>query len=160
LPRAANSGLACADGVWSKPMPIFPKIQSPCPYKGPLADILEGDMCRLCHREVIDLDPFTDAERIAFLAGCKTQVCVSFKLRPAIAAAITAATLGAPLSAAAEEGDVEAILVVGGMIEPANVELISTDDALPELDVILEGEATEAPPIEDPPPQDEPASGD
>jgi hypothetical protein len=138
-------------------MAIFPKIQSPCPYRGPLADILERDMCRLCHRQIVDLDPFTDAERTAFLAACKTQVCVSYSLRPAIAAAMTAAALGVPLSAAAQDTDVEAILVVGGMIEPAKIEFIFTNEVLPELEVVREDEQAESS-AEDadeaPPPQD------
>ena len=33
-------------------MAIFPKIQSPCPYKGNLSDIMDGDLCRLCKRQV------------------------------------------------------------------------------------------------------------
>jgi hypothetical protein len=156
LPHAAKTGLAWSDRVWSKLMPIFPKIQSSCPYKGPLADILEGDMCRLCQRRVVDLDPLTDAERVAFLAACETQVCVTYKLRPVIAAAMTAAALGAPFSAAAQDTDVEAILVVGGMIEPAQIEFISTDETLPELEVVHERERAEpsAEDVEEPAPEE------
>jgi predicted Fe-S protein YdhL (DUF1289 family) len=134
-------------------MAIFPKIQSPCPYKGPLADILEGDMCRLCRRKVVDLSPMTDAERLAFLAACQSEVCVSYTLRPAIAAVLTAAALGAPL-AAAQDMEVEAIIVVGGMIEPAKIEFVSTDEALPELEIVHEDEAAEIEDAEAPAPEE------
>ncbi len=62
-------------------MAIFPKIQSPCPYKGKLSDIMEGDTCRLCKREVVDINGFSDAERVAFLKACDSEVCVTYKSR-------------------------------------------------------------------------------
>jgi hypothetical protein len=136
-------------------MAIFPKIQSPCPYNGPLSDILEGDVCRLCAKQVVSITSLSDAERVAFLSSCKTEVCVSYSLRPAIAAAMAAAALTAPLAASAQDTEVEAIIVVGGMIEPTQVEFVSEEEALPELEVIAEDEAVEAPSPEDaeqPPP--------
>ena len=36
-------------------MAVFPKVQSPCPYKGQLSEIMDGDTCRLCNRQVFDL---------------------------------------------------------------------------------------------------------
>ena len=123
-------------------MAVFPKIQSPCPYKGPLAEIMDGDICRLCKREVVDLTAFNDAERLAFLSGCAEEVCVSYRipLRVAAAAALAVATLGAPAMAAAQELDLEEeAIVVGGIKDPANVEYIVTDDgSAPELPVIYE----------------------
>ena len=58
-------------------MAFFPKIQSPCPYKGKLSAIMDGDVCRLCKREVFDLTHMTDGARREFLAGCANEVCVS-----------------------------------------------------------------------------------
>jgi len=125
-------------------MSIFPKIQSPCPYKNALSEIMDGDTCRMCKREVVDLNPMTDGERVAFLAACKTEVCVSYTLRPAIAAALAAAALATPLAAAAQELDLEEqVIIVGGITDPANVELISDDaDAdVPELPVLYDDAA-------------------
>ena len=48
---------------------LFPKIQSPCPYKGNLADVMDGDVCRLCKREVTDLTALGDDERVAFFSA-------------------------------------------------------------------------------------------
>ncbi len=124
-------------------MAKFPKIQSPCPYKGELAAIMEGDVCRLCDRQVHDISAFSDDERTAFLKSCAGEVCVSYKfhLRPAIAAAMTVAALGAPMTAAAQQTPtVEQEIIVGGIKDPANVEYI--DDAgdadVPELPVVLD----------------------
>jgi len=131
-------------------MAIFPKIQSPCPYKNEPAALMDGDMCRACRRQVIDLDGFSDSERVAFLAACKSEVCVSysFPLRPAIAAALAAAALGAPMSAAAQEAPDEFIeIIVGGILIPSDVEFISDEQdlATPDAPVIYadDEEATE-----------------
>jgi hypothetical protein len=127
-------------------MAIFPKIQSPCPYKGELSAIMDGDVCRLCKRQVIDLSEFTDNAKLAFLRACEEEVCVSYKLpfRPALAAAITAAVLGAPMAALAQDMEFEDEIIVGGISDPANVEYItdSRDDSAPELPVIYDDIAT------------------
>ena len=148
-------------------MAFFPKIQSPCPYKGNLAAVMDGDHCRVCQRQVFDLNALTDGERRAFLAGCEEEVCVSYSLRPAIAAAALAAMAAAPVPALAQEvaapvADVPAAtadftesdyggagaideyeletIFVGGIKDPANVEYIETaeDAAVPELPVVYE----------------------
>lgn len=83
-------------------MPMFPKIQSPCPYKSEVAAALDGEYCRICKRSVFDLSAMTDGERVAFLAGCEEEVCVSYRvpLRPAIAAAaLAAAAMSVPAAA-------------------------------------------------------------
>lgn len=136
-------------------MAIFPKIQSPCPYKGKLSDILDGDMCRLCKREVVDITGFTDAERVALIAGCKTEVCVTYQFpaRAAAAAAMTSFLLAAPLpAAAAPDGEDVAIIVTGGGItDPANVAFVSDeeDERVPELPVIYDEEKTDTATSED-----------
>ena len=86
-------------------MAIFPKIQSPCPYKGNLSDLMDGETCRLCKRQVFDLTNMTDGERVAFMKSCTSEVCVSYKfpVRPVLAAAVVAAAVAAPLAAAACE---------------------------------------------------------
>lgn len=121
-------------------MSIFPKIQSPCPYKGALSEILDGETCRLCKREVTDLMSFTDQERVAFLESCSEEVCVSytFPLRTAAAAMIAATALATPMSASAQDFEVEEqVIVVGGIKDRTNIEYVSDDDAaLPELPVV------------------------
>lgn len=131
-------------------MAVFPKIQSPCPYKANLAAVMDGDFCRMCKRNVVDLSPMSDGERLAFLAGCEGEVCVSYRLPAAIAAAaLAAAAMGAPLAAAAAEADNSALveIVVGGLRNPAKAELIRdvADLKAPELPVIYEDAPPPAP---------------
>jgi predicted Fe-S protein YdhL (DUF1289 family) len=133
-------------------MALFPKVQSPCPYKGALSDIMDGDICRLCKREVFDLTAMTDGERVQFLSTCEGEVCVTyaFKLRPAVAAAaLAASTIALPLAAqeappAAEEvgHDDEWEIMVGGIKDTKNVEIVedASDAKLADLPVEYEDE--------------------
>ena len=141
-------------------MAFFPKIQSPCPYKSELAAVMDGDMCRMCKRQVIDITDWSDGDRTAFLAGCETEVCVSYRLplRPAIAAAALAAA-AIPTAAAAQDqtaaaAPVEAVapdqvsdtemyeVMVGGITDPKNTEFVSAEElaAIPEAPVTYEDE--------------------
>ena len=156
-------------------MAVFPKIQSPCPYKSRLAQVMDGDMCRMCNRQVFDLTFMADEERVAFLRGCEEEVCVSYKLpiRPAIAAAALAASaMALPTAAAAQDSAPvvadaaveEAIedlayqeveIFVGGIKDPKEVELVEDpkDSDLAELPVVYEDEAApagEAPAVSSP----------
>jgi len=134
-------------------MAVFPRIQSPCPYKSSLAAVMDGDFCRMCRRQVFDLTAMTDGERKAFLAVCGEEVCVSYRIRPAyVAAALAAAAVpaiaaaqdaapAAPDTAATEIAGVQEMLVfVGGIKDPANAQYVETaeDRALPELPVVYE----------------------
>jgi hypothetical protein len=127
------------------PMAIFSKIQSPCPYKGKLADILDGEMCRLCSRRVHDLPQ----ERVALIQGCSDEICVTYALalRPAIAAAMSIAALGAPMASAQNllGGEEPIVVAAGGITDPANVEYISdaAAEAPPELPVVYEDRQAE-----------------
>jgi predicted Fe-S protein YdhL (DUF1289 family) len=143
-------------------MAFFPKIQSPCPYKGNLAAVMDGDQCRMCKRQVVDLTAWSDGERIAFLADCKDEVCVSYRLplRPALAAAALAAaslpaaafaqdSTAAPAAEASTPAAPEQVAVedmevfVGGITDPANAEFASAEElaAIPEVPVAYEDEA-------------------
>lgn len=86
-------------------MRVFPQITSPCPYKGPLSDIVDGDVCRLCQRQVFDLTAMDDAELAAFLAGCSGQTCVTYRIprRAVSAAAAAVVTAVLPLSIVATQ---------------------------------------------------------
>lgn len=143
-------------------MPIFPKIQSPCPYKSDLATVMDGDWCRMCSRTVFDLTAMDDGERLAFLAGCEEEVCVSYRI-PAramvAAAALAAASVSAPAMgqevAAPEIEAVEAeavpydesiVIMAGGIKDPKKLELveIDADTDLPELPVAYDDEDSPA----------------
>ena len=133
-------------------MGLFPKIQSPCPYKGPLSDILAADdICRLCDREVHDLTAMTDGERKAFLGACAGEVCVRYSIpsRAALAAlAAGAAMLATPAMAQEAPADPDLMLmdiVVGGMRAPQQAEWADeTEIAGPELPVVYEDDAAPA----------------
>lgn len=123
-------------------MALFPKIQSPCPYKGELSAIMEGDTCRLCKRQVFDLTHMDDAARVAFMKACTSEVCVTYKfpVRPVLAAAVVAVAIAAPMAAAACEATSEEVVVTGGIKDPANVSYVQNagDSAIPELPVVYE----------------------
>lgn len=105
-------------------MALYPKIQSPCPYKGRIEDILDGEVCRLCRREVHDLTAMSDSERVAFMKSCTGEICVRYSVRPAIAAAALAATLVTPTAAAACSTVQMEIVMVGGIKKPAEVQYV------------------------------------
>lgn len=142
-------------------MAMFPKIQSPCPYKGNLSAVMDGDFCRMCKRNVVDLTAWSDDQRVSFLASCETEVCVSYRLplRPALAAAamvaamaaLPAAAQDAPVAAVAavDDGSVipqgiddtyEADIFVGGITDPRNVSFVedAADAKMPALPVVYE----------------------
>ncbi|HXC56842.1 MAG TPA: hypothetical protein VNU97_16200 [Rhizomicrobium sp.] len=134
-------------------MALFPRIQSPCPYKGKLSDIMDGDVCRLCKREVFDLTAMSDDERIGFMSSCTNQVCVSYRVRPAIAAAaIAAAAIVMPsVAAACDAVDYETV-IVGGIKKPAEVQFVhlgesASDRAMPVLPVVYENVAPAQAPV-------------
>lgn len=123
-------------------MALFPRIQSPCPFKGDLARIMDGDVCRLCKRQVFDLNAMSDDARMAFLKGCSEEICVTYKfpLRPAIAAAALATAMIAPTALAACEATGEMVIVTGGIKDPANAQYVQApvDKSTPALPVVYE----------------------
>lgn len=143
-------------------MAMFPKIQSPCPYKGNLSAVMDGDFCRMCKRNVVDLTAWSDDERVSFLASCETEVCVSYRvpIRPALVAAAMAAAVAA-LPAAAQDASAAPVAVadatapnpvvdavdtyepdifVGGITDPKNAEFVedAADASMPALPVVYE----------------------
>lgn len=125
---------------------MFPKIQSPCPYIDRLSSIMDGEMCRVCKREVFDLTDMSDGERVAFMKSCSGEVCVTYRfaVRPAIAAAaFAAAALALPTAAAAcgDDTEIQTVIVTGGGIkDPANAQYVQApvDTAAPALPVVYE----------------------
>lgn len=141
-------------------MSRFPRINSPCPYKSQALSFMDGDMCRLCQRQVFDLSAMGEDDRIAFLKGCGEEICVSYRLpvRPAIAAAALAAAAmampamaqdaAAPAPVAAQDyGPPEGDFEIGGIKDPANTALIAhpDDPALPDVPIVYEDEAPATP---------------
>ena len=88
-------------------MRFFPKVTSPCPYKGPLSDIMDGDICRLCKHEVHDLTGMAEEAKRALLEGCSDEVCVTYRIdiRPALAAMAVGAGVMAPTALAAQDAE-------------------------------------------------------
>lgn len=123
---------------------MFPKIQRPCPNKKDLASIMDGDVCRVCTRQVHDLNAMSDAERTAFLSSCSGEICVSYTLRPAI----VAAAMAIALPAAAQDYEMEGEIIVGG-ITAANVEYIADPNAVETPDAPIVYEDDDAPPAEE-----------
>lgn len=122
-------------------MALYPKIQSPCPYKGRIEDIFDGEVCRLCKREVHDLTAMSDGERVAFMKSCAGEVCVRYSIRPAIAAATLAAAIATPTAAAACVEVIE--VVMGGVKNPSEVQYVhlgeeTRDRTIPALPVVYE----------------------
>lgn len=122
-------------------MSLFPKVQSPCPYKGKFADIMQGSQCRLCKREVIDITDMEVAERKDFLAACEGEVCISYRVGAKSAlAAMAMSAVAVPTAAAAQDtadanDDASAEIdehfeneqmwiIVGGMKKPGEAEWI------------------------------------
>lgn len=76
-------------------MDEFPLIQSPCPHDGPLSEILAGDHCRLCDKQVHDLAPMNSSERRALLGKSEDELCVRYTLSTRVARMIGATAVGA-----------------------------------------------------------------
>ena len=126
-------------------MPLFPKIQSPCPYVDRLAEVVDGDMCRMCRRQVFDLTAMSDGDRLAFLAGCEEEVCVSYSIPigPALRAAAVAAAIALPSAAAAvpqgqpqqqaERVRPPSTVVAGGIAAPPTAQIVAMPER-PSLD--------------------------
>lgn len=137
-------------------MALFPRIQSPCPYKDQLGEVMQGDFCRMCERQVHDITAMSDAERIALVSGCKDEICVSYSLtaKTALAAAALGAAFGMPAAAAAQDASAavedEAYsmeIIVGGLKAPKDVAWVEAKRPanLAELPVVYEtgsGDAT------------------
>jgi hypothetical protein len=108
-------------------MKFFPKVYSPCPYKGALSDIMDGEICRLCKREVHDLTDMAEDFKRALFDSCTEDLCVTYRIdmRPALAAVAVGAGVMAPTALAAKdnagtiapyaaEDSGERVVVVGG----------------------------------------------
>ena len=145
-------------------MALFPKVQSPCPLKADFKACMEGDICRMCKRQVFDLSAMSDADRVSFMQDCEEEVCVSYTLtiRRTVAAAMLGAAIASVPAAAQEVAGTETlsepvedvlcldgvetfdydVIIVGGIKDTKGVEYIDTEADLdiPELPVTYEDE--------------------
>jgi hypothetical protein len=103
-------------------MARFPKVERLCPYKGDIASVMDGDTCTLCKRPVFDLGAMADADRALFLNGCRGEICVTYRLPAAVAAAAFAVML--PSVAAAQ---IDTVVVTGGIEDAAHAHYVQTD---------------------------------
>lgn len=143
-------------------MALFPRIQSPCPYKDRLGEVMVGDSCGKCHRQVHDISAMSDAQRMALVAGCKDEICVSYSVvaKTALAAAAMSAALGMPVAAAAETvaatesldaaenpDEYMDVIIVGGLKTPKKTVWIDTKRpaGLAKLPVVYEDAVTAKP---------------
>lgn len=129
-------------------MALFPKIESPCPYRDNLSAIMQGDTCRMCKREVFELTHMSDDQRSSFLKNCTGEVCVSYRLplaKSLAAAAITSSAVLASAGAAAQSADSlycysdeDMVIIVGGLRKGSEAEILDTDISLADLPVVYE----------------------
>lgn len=144
-------------------MASFPRIQSPCPNKARLSEVMDGDFCRACERTVIDLTHWREQEKEALMKTTVDKICVSW--RPALAAAAMAAGVGA-LPAAAQDLTVSVAasadvsfqepvddyyddeIVVGGITDPKKAVFVEVkkEATPPELPVVVEEKKPVSPP--------------
>lgn len=144
-------------------MARFPRIQSPCPNKARLSEVMDGDFCRACDRTVIDLTHWREEEKEALMKATTGKICISY--RPALVAAAMAAAASA-LPAAAEDisftvpaaADVsfqepvddyyDDEIVVGGIADAKKARFVEVkaDRNLPELPVMEEAKKPVSPP--------------
>jgi len=91
-------------------MQFFPKVHSPCPYKGALSEIMDGDVCRLCQREVHDFTGMAEDAKRALFESCTGEICVTYRIdaRPALAALAIGAGVMAPTALAAQDAELAA----------------------------------------------------
>lgn len=134
-------------------MAIYPLIDSPCPYKGRLSEVMEGDTCRACKRQVHDITGMSDAGRRAFLKACRGEVCVSYRVAAstvvAISALAAAAAASQPAAAQTDPTEHYDVVIVGGIKNGSKAVLVEDegDKAIPELPVVYEPALKPAKPV-------------
>ena len=84
-------------------MTPFPPIQRLCPHLDRLDEVVDAGFCRMCRHEVHDLTAMDERERADFLASRTGETCVSYTMnvKPALAAALLAASAAALATPAA-----------------------------------------------------------
>ena len=100
-------------------MGTFPKIDRPCPYADRLPSVMDGDFCRACQCTVFDLDALAPRERRAVLKRSeREETCVTYRIKPALAAMAMVAAMGVASPALAQDAapaEDEEIVLTGGI---------------------------------------------
>jgi hypothetical protein len=122
---------------------------------------MDGDVCRVCRRQVHDLGAMSETQRVAFLDACSGEVCVRYTLprqHMVAAAALSAAMIALPVAAEepattseADKAQTEAVyngvdaveemvIIVGGIKDRSKARYVEVDDDQdpPELPVVYE----------------------
>lgn len=120
---------------------MFPPIESPCPLQSIQFPQSGNFNCSSCKREVHDISAMNFDERTLFLAQCRGNVCVSYKVKAnfaklkngAIAGLFVLSATGLALPAAALDGDTllaesDEILLMGGIKLPEQGEHVNNAD--------------------------------
>jgi hypothetical protein len=148
-------------------MARFPKIDSPCPLSLEAQARIEGH-CGRCDKTVHALDDMDDAARTALLRNANGPVCVSYRLKAGLGAAL-ALSMSSPLLAQDRAADpvplpqtrstgaepseqtsvapppalvdkLDRIVFTGGVRDPAEAEWVDEDD-VPELPMVRDAPA-------------------
>jgi hypothetical protein len=122
-------------------MSSFPKIDSPCPLRWKSAPSAGRDFCTQCHRRVHNLDAMSEAERHALLAGCETDICVSYSVpRRRLAAAGIGLAAALSFGAAAADMPADRSPVATQTVIPSEPKAdCATEDEMPEIEIFLGG---------------------
>ena len=103
---------------------MFPRIDRPCPYADRLASVMDGDFCRMCKCTVFDLDAMAPRERRTFLKRTRDEdTCVTYRVKPALAAMALVAAMTAASPAMAQDFSEEepGIIVSAGRLPRLNI---------------------------------------
>ncbi|MBL8297042.1 MAG: hypothetical protein JNN30_01735 [Rhodanobacteraceae bacterium] len=123
-------------------MPSFPKIDTPCPLRWKRAPTKGGDYCSTCQRHVLNLDTLNDAQRRALVAGCATDICVSYTVtrrRLATAGLGLATALGINLAAAEVAPDRSPVEAQSLIPSEVRADCATDEKEAPELVEVLVG---------------------
>jgi hypothetical protein len=59
-------------------MPLSPRVESSCPYKGRFASVMHGSRCRLCKRRIEDPSNMEARKRDEVLGACNTEAALAY----------------------------------------------------------------------------------
>lgn len=116
-------------------MALFPRIQTPCPYADRLDEVLVGSNCTKCQRQVHDITALDDAQRIALVASCADEICVSYRLSAKAVLAAAALGAGFGMAGAAAAATSDSGQGAGQAVSTAETEDGALGDALDDLDM-------------------------
>lgn len=117
-------------------MSSFPKIDSPCPLRWKSAPSAGRDFCTQCRRRVHNLDAMSEDRRRALLAGCETDICVSYSVPRRLAAAGLGLAAALSFGAAAAEVPADRSPVAAQTLIPSEAEADCATEDTKETEII------------------------